>query len=437
MKTRTSKLGLAFMAPALFLLALFYVVPAILTGVFAFTNMSTSTGITGGAYVIQPSTIRLLEQRKEVGAEVAKALGEVHFSVTDEGLAAAEAAKVSPALVAEMRAKFLGKSFEDSRSFEAAIKTLKSRPTRPRELKLAVEPFKTAIVNQRFSQRSAFEAAVKAQVPEISEDEIGAVAKASYTGWVWTTENFTKMAGQSETWRILGNTAFYVSSVLCFNVGVGLFLAIVTFYMPKRTAGFFSVLWLLPRITPVVLYAVLWKWLTWDGGFLPSLLGQFGLPNFNYMKGSVPTAWATVICVNGFVGASFGMILFSGALRAIPQQQLWASEVDGATRWQQVRRIILPQMRWPILFVTSYQTLSLLASYESIWLTTNGGPGRTTTVWSLEAFQQAFSNYSGNLAYGYGAAMALVLVTVGLILSVLYLRIFKFDALLSKPRIEY
>jgi inositol-phosphate transport system permease protein len=164
---------------------------------------------------------------------------------------------------------------------------------------------------------------------------------------------------------------------------------------------------------------------------------NLGLPAFNYMKGSVETAWATVILVNGFVGASFGMILFSGALRSIPIQQLWASEVDGASRWQQVTRIILPQLRWPILFVTSYQTLSLLSSYEMIWLTTNGGPGRTTSVWALEAFNTALNNYTGNLQYGLGAAMALILVIVGLVLSIVYLRMFRFGELVSRPKIEF
>ena len=222
-----------------------------------------------------------------------------------------------------------------------------------------------------------------------------------------------------------------------FNVGLGLALAIMMFYLPKRVSGIFTALWLLPRITPVVLYAVLWKWFTWDSGFLPTLAAHFGLPSFNYMKGSVTSAWITLICSNGFIGASFGLILFSGALRAIPSQQLWASEVDGASRFQQVRRIILPQMRWPILFVTSYQTMSLLASYDLIWLTTDGGPGNATTVWSLAAFKTALFNYTGNLQYGLGAAMALVLVVIGLIASVLYLRLFKFHELVAKPKIEF
>ena len=95
------------------------------------------------------------------------------------------------------------------------------------------------------------------------------------------------------------------------------------------------------------------------------------------------------------------------------------------------------KMRWPILFVTSYQTLSLLSSYETIWLTTNGGPGNTTTVWALEAFRTALSNYTGNLQYGLGSAMALILVAVGLVLSIAYLFLFKFDDLISSPKIEF
>jgi inositol-phosphate transport system permease protein len=115
---------------------------------------------------------------------------------------------------------------------------------------------------------------------------------------------------------------------------------------------------------------------------------------------------------------------------------LYASEVDGANRWQQVRYIILPQMRWPILFMTSYQTLSLLTSFEYILLATDGGPGRSTEVWALAAFHTALNNYGGNLQYGFGAAYALVLVFIGIALSVAYLRFFNFKELLSKPRIE-
>jgi inositol-phosphate transport system permease protein len=94
-------------------------------------------------------------------------------------------------------------------------------------------------------------------------------------------------------------------------------------------------------------------------------------------------------------------------------------------------------LKWPIMFVTAYQTLSLLTSFEYILLLTDGGPGfYTTTVWSLHAYKLALSNYSGNVQFGLGAAMAAFLVLIGIVVSIFYLRIFNYRALVAEPKVE-
>jgi inositol-phosphate transport system permease protein len=198
----------------------------------------------------------------------------------------------------------------------------------------------------------------------------------------------------------------------------------------------FRAIWFLPRILPPVLYVLMWKWMLLETGFIASVLATFGVARINWMIETEVHAWVAIILINGVVGASFGMIIFASAIKAIPQTMLMAAEVDGASRWQQVRFIILPQMRWPILFTTAYQTLSLLASFEYILLATGGGPGSATEVWAMAAFRTALNNYGGNLQYGMGATFALVLVVIGTALSLIYLRFFNFQALLAKPRIE-
>jgi len=201
---------------------------------------------------------------------------------------------------------------------------------------------------------------------QVQTDEL---VDASYTGWIWTGENFRKMFLLPETKQILLNTGFYVAStLLLFNIGFALVLAVTTFYLPKGQAALFRALWFLPRITPSVLYVLLWKWLTWDTGFINAVVTNFGVTPRNWMLDTAANAWVTVIMINGFIGASMGMILFSSAITSIPKQMLYASEVDGANRWQQIRHIILPQLKWPILFITVYQTLSLLTSFEQIFL---------------------------------------------------------------------
>ena len=165
------------------------------------------------------------------------------------------------------------------------------------------------------------------------------------------------------------------------------------------------------------------------------ILGPLGIGHGEYLVNINP--WVFVILTNGFIGASFGMILFSSAIESIPKDYTIASKVDGATTLQTIRYVILPMIKWPLLFVTTYQTLSLLTSFQQILLLTDGGPGLyQTEVWSLMAYHLAFSSYFGNTQWGYGAAWSVVLVIIGIIMAVIYLRVFKFGELVQEPKIE-
>jgi inositol-phosphate transport system permease protein len=231
---------------------------------------------------------------------------------------------------------------------------------------------------------------------------------------------------------VVRNTVLYVGVTLAFNVVMGLALAVSMSLLPDRIGNGLRLLWLLPRITSPVIYVLIWQAL-----LAPAPFGLVGglLGTTRNVINAYP--WPAVILANGIIGASLGMLIFTASIRSIPRDLFHASAVDGATTWQTVRRVVLPLMRWPIMFVTAYQTLSLLASFEYILLLTNGGPGfYNTTVWSLWAYQEAFQSYVGNVEFGLGAAMAAVLVVVGIVASLVYLRVFRFDELLSRPKVE-
>ena len=257
------------------------------------------------------------------------------------------------------------------------------------------------------------------------------------SNWQWIgLDNYERMVRGSFTLLILRNTLFYVVVTLTFNVLVGLGIALLSTNVDQRVGGVFRALWLLPRISPSVVYALMWTWAAAAPpyGVINQLVEPFGVEG-RYWINSDP--WLIVFLINGFVGASFGMLIFTSAIKSIPEELFRAARVDGANAWQIARRITLPLLRWPILFVLTYQTMSLFASYEYILLTTNGGPGLyVTEVWSLWAFHTALSSYFGNLEFGYGAALAAVLVVMGLLVSFILLRIFRFNDLVADPRIE-
>jgi len=249
----------------------------------------------------------------------------------------------------------------------------------------------------------------------------------------FTTENVARMfGGDRRLAQVLTNTLIYVLCTLAiFNVGYGLLLALVTTALPERSGAFFRSVWLLPRMSPSVVYALLWTWVVapTEYGLLNQIGAALGLPPLD-PRSDAPML--VVILANGFIGASFGMIIFTSAIRSIPLHLFHAARVDGANGLQVIRHVTLPQIRWHLSFVTLYQALSLLVSFEYIWLITDGGPFYDTTVWALYVYQRAF--VSGQ--YAYGAALALALVLVGIVVALLLWRFFDMRALLQRPRIE-
>ena len=141
---------------------------------------------------------------------------------------------------------------------------------------------------------------------------------------------------------------------------------------------------------------------------------------------------ALIVVANGFIGASMGMVIFTAAIRSVPEHLFHAARVDGAGALSIIRHITLPAIRWPLGFITVYQTLSLLVSFEYILLLTKGGPFFDTTVYTLYIYKRAFE--SGQ--YAYGAALSLLVIVIGMAVALLGWRFFDMKALLQEPRIE-
>ena len=250
----------------------------------------------------------------------------------------------------------------------------------------------------------------------------------------FTLENFERMFTRDS--RLIASlviTAIFVLATLSiFNVTFALLLALVTTAIPKGFGAFFQAAWLLPRMSPSVVYALLWLWVVDpnERGLLNQILVHvLGMAPID-LRGNHPLF--VIILANGFIGASLGMIIFTSAIRSIPEHLFHAARADGAGALAIVRHIIFPAMRWPISYMTIHQTLSLLVSFEYILLITGGGPFYDTTVFSLYAYRRAFE--SGQ--YAYGAALSLILIVIGVIAALVLWRLMDMRRLLQPPRIE-
>lgn len=254
-------------------------------------------------------------------------------------------------------------------------------------------------------------------------------------------DNYRQVINDPFRDRIIGNTFRYVvTTLVLFNVGLALLLAILTTHVNRRVGFAGRAIWLLPRITPPVVYVVMWQRIGQQAPFgilgqSLSAVGGLGVDTQQYFLNNNP--WVFVILINGFVGASFGMILFASAIESIPKDLTMAAKVDGAGTWRIIRDVTMPQLKFPLLFVTAYQTLSLLVSFELILLLTDGGPGLfQTEVWALTSYNRALGSYFGANQWASGAAWGFILVSLGLLMATAYLKLFRFRELVTEPKIE-
>jgi len=130
-----------------------------------------------------------------------------------------------------------------------------------------------------------------------------------------------------------------------------------------------------------------------------------------------------VILANVWRGTAFSMMVYSAALSDIPPDVEEAAAIDGAGGIRRLWYVTFPLIRRSIVTNLMLITLQTLAVFTTIYVLTQGGPGNKSATTPVYMYEQAFKFYN----LGYGTAMALVLLLVGAIFSVVYLRLVKVD----------
>ncbi|MBW9220118.1 sugar ABC transporter permease [Methanothermococcus sp. SCGC AD-155-N22] len=237
---------------------------------------------------------------------------------------------------------------------------------------------------------------------------------------------------------VILTTIVFVGITLIINVFGGLALALATFFISEKPASSFRLLWLLPRMAPIAVYSLVWYYFFHGSeiGTLNSILMKLGLISQPIPWGQIIPwgAWSILIFVNGLVGVSFGMIVFTSALNQIPKELIIAARVDGASTWEISRRILIPLMKWHILYVLTWQFLSLLTTFHHIfllvqWNLINRDYGTTL---ALYVFNTAFGR--GEQDQGLASAAAVILSIIGIIGGFITLKLLKFEKMMKKPR---
>ncbi|KND27100.1 carbohydrate ABC transporter permease [Streptomyces stelliscabiei] len=232
-------------------------------------------------------------------------------------------------------------------------------------------------------------------------------------------ENFRTAFGDEAFLNAVRLTlVFTVVSALLGQNTLGLVLAALMrrASKPVRTlvGGVVVTAWVLPEVVAgFLLYAFFRR-----EGTLNALLDWLRLPSQNWLY-TLPIL--AVSFANVWRGTAFSMLVYSAALNEIPKEITEAAEVDGASGMRRMWHITLPMIRRSIGTNLMLITLQTLSVFGLIWVMTRGGPGGRSQTLPLFMYEEAFQKSM----IGYGTAVALLLLVVGSLFSVLYLRLLR------------
>ena len=231
--------------------------------------------------------------------------------------------------------------------------------------------------------------------------------------------NYTKVFHDPTFSPALLHTIVFTVASLVFQFTIGLALA-VFFHQHFRLSATLRALFLVPWLLPLIVSASTWAWmLNSDSGVV-----NYGL----HLLGVAPVDWLTsphwslvsVVIANIWIGIPFNLVLLYSGLQSIPEALYEAAAIDGATPWQQFRRITFPMLR-PVSAITLLLGwVYTLKVFDIIWIMTKGGPVDSSTTFATWSYRLGFGNLLPK--FGPGAAVGNLLVVLALILGLVYIR---------------
>jgi len=220
-----------------------------------------------------------------------------------------------------------------------------------------------------------------------------------------TLGNFQALVADPVFWLVMKNTAIWIvgGTVLCVTVGlaVGAFLSVDS----RMTTGLRALI-LLPWVLPDVVTAMAWKWmLHGQVGVIGQTMTSTGLTDepISFLGDPDLVMW-TLVVVLVWRKMPLVALILCAAIRSVPDDQLEAARMDGATTFERFRFVVLPNIAFSLTAVTVISMIWITAEFALPWIMTGGGPANASQIMATYIYQQSFEFFN----WGVASAMSVV-----------------------------
>ena len=232
-------------------------------------------------------------------------------------------------------------------------------------------------------------------------------------------DNYARLAGDDVFWRSVVNTIVFMAVTVNLEVLLGFGLALLLARMSKGR-GPARTLLMIPMMFAPVLIGFQFAWFfNATVGLVNNALMTLGLISEPYpWLINEPTGMIALMMATIWMNVPVVTIVMLAGRLSVPDEYYEAAEVDGASNWQRLRHITVPQMRAFLIIAMTILSLDIARAYDIVRMMTGGGPAhRTELLWT----------YAGRLAirdsqFGFAASVSMVGVAIGVIFTLILFR---------------
>jgi len=214
---------------------------------------------------------------------------------------------------------------------------------------------------------------------------------------------------------VLPNTFIFMTLSVAGALVIGLALAMLlnrSFYGQRLV----QTILLVPLMVAPVIAAIMMRWMFNDQfGIVNAVLEGLGLEGQPWLVQRW-SAFGIILLTDIWLWTPWFTLLLLAGLQSLPKEPFEAAAIDGTTAGRVFRYLTVPMLRPVIVVCVVIRAIDAFRTFDIVWTLTGGGPGRSTELFSLYAYVDAFLNL--DLGRGSAAAIigALIILVIGIVL---------------------
>lgn len=233
-------------------------------------------------------------------------------------------------------------------------------------------------------------------------------------------DNFKALFEDAVFVKSILNTIFFVVAIVLLTIIFALFVSTTVYDKNARYVSFIRGSYYLPVMVSMVVMSIVWNFLlNPSNGLVSYVFQQMGAGHVNLL-GNPKTVMPIIVFVTFVGNVGQAIILYLATMIGISPDYFEAAQLDGATRWQRIRHIIIPLVRPTTAYLIVINIIAVLKIFVVIQLLTGGGPNNASVTMMYYLYQNAFV-YNNT---GAASAIGVLMFMIALILSVPQLRSF-------------